>query len=79
MQTTLSGVSLVFAIFVGAGAASGSARTVYTALGWTAAGLGMGLAATGIPLLIIGLVQLSVRPGDLGLRVTQRGELAVSF
>ena len=62
---------------VGAGAATGSTRTLFTALGWTSLGLGMVLGAVGIPLLIVGIVRLS-RPG-LALSVSQSGALAVSF
>lgn len=62
---------------IGAGEATGSTRTLFTALGWTSVGIGIVLAAVGIPLLVTGIVRLS-RPG-LALSVTQSGALAVSF
>lgn len=55
------------------------AKTVFTVLGWTFFGFGAVLAVVGIPLLIVGIVQLSNRPGRVSLTVGQGGNLAVAF
>lgn len=65
---------------ISAGNETGSARTVFTVLGWTFFGIGALLAVVGIPLLIVGIVKLSApRPGEIGLTLSQNGSLAVSF
>jgi hypothetical protein len=64
---------------ISAGAETGSARTVFTALGWTFFGIGALLAVVGIPLLIVGIVRVSNRPGQLALGIDQHGQLAVRF
>jgi hypothetical protein len=56
----------------------GSARTVFTALGWTGFGIGAVLAIVGIPLLIVGIVRVSAR-NQLGLVIDERGSLLVRF
>lgn len=56
-----------------------SSRTVFTALGWTFFGLGALLAVVGIPLLIVGIVRLASKPGELSLGLDQHGSLAVRF
>ncbi len=56
-----------------------SGRTVFTALGWTFFGLGAILAVVGIPLLIVGIVRVSSKPGELSLGLDQNGALAVRF
>ena len=58
---------------------TGSARTVFTVLGWTFFGFGALLAVVGIPLLIVGIVKLSAPRDGLGLTIGQNGSLAVSF
>lgn len=58
---------------------AGSARTVFTVLGWTFGGFGAVLMLVGIPLLIVGIVQVSSRPGQLSLGLDQHGQLAVTF
>ncbi len=64
---------------MGAADATGSTKTVFTALGWTAAGFGMLLGAVGIPLLIVGIVKLSA-PRELAwLHVSEQGLLAARF
>lgn len=57
----------------------GSARTVFTVLGWTGFGIGAVLALVGIPLLVVGIVRLSVKPGEMGLVLGKDGQLAVAF
>ncbi|MDP1822345.1 MAG: hypothetical protein Q8L48_03855 [Archangium sp.] len=57
----------------------GSARTVFTVLGWTFFGIGAVLALVGIPLLVVGIVRLSVKPGEMGLVIGKDGQLAVAF
>lgn len=60
--------------------AVGGLHTALLALGWTFTGLGILFAVIGIPLLIVGIVQLSHRPpGHVQLGVTERGALAVFF
>lgn len=58
---------------------TGSARTVFTVLGWTFTGFGGIVMLVGIPLLIVGIVKLASRPGQVGLGLDQRGQLAVRF
>lgn len=58
--------------------ATGSTRTVYTALGWTLAGFGAVLAVVGIPILIFGIVTVSRSDSELALTVTHDG-LALAF
>jgi hypothetical protein len=58
---------------------TGSSKTVFTVLGWTFGGMGAVLLLVGIPLLIVGIVQLSHRPGSVGLGLDQHGQLAVTF
>lgn len=55
------------------------AKTVFTVLGWTFFGFGAILAVVGIPLLIVGIVKLSSRPGQVSLGLDERGGLAVRF
>ena len=67
---------------VGAASATGSTRTVYTALGWTSAGFGMLLGAVGLPVLIVGIVKLASGSGQaraLAQTANQQGALAVGF
>ena len=60
--------------------ATGGLHTALLALGWTFTGLGILFAVIGLPLLIVGIVQLSHRPpGRVQLGVSERGELAVFF
>jgi len=72
-----SGVGGIAAL-VGVPQQTGGWRTAMTAIGWTFAGLGMLFGAIGIPLLIVGIVNLA-GPPPLALSVTQQGALAVSF
>lgn len=79
----LTGLGTAFGVLgayalISAGNETGSTRTVFTALGWTSAGLGMILGAVGIPLLIVGIVQLS-NPGLAALGVSEQGLLTVRF
>lgn len=66
---------------IGAGAepAGSSGRVVFTALGWTGFGIGAVLMLVGIPLLIVGIVKLSMKQGMIGLTLDHRGQLAVAF
>ena len=66
-------------ISAGAEPVGSSGRTVFTVLGWTFFGIGAVLALVGIPLLIVGIVRVSTKPGELGLTLDERGQLAVSF
>lgn len=54
---------------LGAGAApiGSSQRVVFTALGWTGFGIGAVLLLVGIPLLIVGIVKLSVKDGEVAI------------
>jgi hypothetical protein len=58
---------------------TGSSRTVFTVLGWTFGGIGGVLLLVGIPLLIVGIVKLSSRPGNVSLSLDRSGQLAVTF
>ena len=58
---------------------TGSDRTVFTVLGWTFGGIGGVLLLVGIPLLIVGIVKLSARPGNVGLGLDHHGQWAVTF
>lgn len=58
---------------------TGSAKTMFTVLGWTLGGFGALLAVVGIPLLIVGIVKLSSRPGPVPLSLDQHGQWAVRF
>lgn len=54
-------------------------QLAFTVLGWTFFGIGAVLAVVGIPLLIVGIVKVSSRPGELSLGIDQHGSLAVRF
>lgn len=81
----LTGLGTAFGVLgiyglMGAANATGSTKTVFTALGWTSAGFGMLLGAVGIPLLIVGIVQLATPPSVARrLTVSDEGLLAVRF
>lgn len=64
---------------ISAGQEVDSARTIFTVLGWTFFGIGGVLALVGLPLLIVGIVKLASRPGQVSLGLDQRGQLAVRF
>ncbi len=64
---------------ISAGTLMGNERTIFTALGWTFFGMGALLAVVGIPLLIVGIVRVSARPGEISLSLDERGTLAVRF
>lgn len=81
----LTGLGTAFGVLgiyglMGAANATGSTKTVFTALGWTSAGFGMLLGAVGIPLLIVGIVQLTTPPSVARrLSVSDEGLLTVRF
>ncbi len=64
---------------ISASALMGNERTIFTVLGWTFFGIGALLAVVGIPLLVVGIVRVSSRPGELSLSLDERGSLAVRF
>lgn len=81
----LTGLGTAFGVLgiyglIGAANETGSTKTVFTVLGWTSAGFGMLLGAVGIPLLIVGIVQLSMPPAVAKhVTVSEQGLLAVRF
>ena len=64
---------------ISASALMGNERTIFTVLGWTFFGIGALLAVVGIPLLVVGIVRVSSRPGELSLSLDELGSLAVRF
>lgn len=54
-------------------------KTIFTALGWTFFGMGAVLALVGIPLLIVGIVRVANKPGEVSLGLASDGSLAVRF
>jgi hypothetical protein len=79
----VSGGGGVYALLM-ATTQTGSAALVSTVLGWTFFGIGAVFLLVGLPLLIVGIVNLATVPANPGrarlqLGLTQRGELAVVF
>jgi hypothetical protein len=59
---------------------TGSAQTVSQVLGWTFFGIGALLVVVGLPLLIVGIVNLATVPPKVGsLGISREGNLAVFF
>ena len=73
------GAGGLYSLISGGQLADSRSRTVFTVLGWTFFGMGALLAVVGIPLLIVGIVKLSSRPGQVSLGIDQQGNLAVRF
>lgn len=69
----------LFGLISAANETDSGRRTVFTVLGWTGFGIGAVLALVGIPLLVVGIVRLSVKPGEMGLVLGKDGQLAVAF
>jgi hypothetical protein len=61
------------------GSQTGNDFTVSQVLGWTFFGIGALMLAVGLPLLIVGIVNLATVPPRVGLGLTKQGELAVFF
>lgn len=62
------------------GSQTGSDFTVSQVLGWTFFGIGALLAVVGLPLLIVGIVNLATVPPKVGsIGITREGALAVFF
>ncbi|MFT3711885.1 MAG: hypothetical protein QM817_29955 [Archangium sp.] len=62
------------------GSQTGSDFTVSQVLGWTFFGIGALLAVVGLPLLIVGIVNLATVPPKVGsLGISREGNLAVFF
>lgn len=61
------------------GSQTGSEQTVSQVLGWTFFGIGGVFLAVGLPLLIVGIVNLATVPPRVGLGLTREGQLAVVF